>query len=121
MRSSALLIASLASSPFLLPVPGLAADQRDLLTRGREVAARCARCHAVELTDESPQRITIPFRDLSRRYPVAMLADAARTGTIDGHDEMPEFRLGIADTRALLTYIDSLNPSVPGYAPLMER
>jgi mono/diheme cytochrome c family protein len=101
--------------------PAFASDPNEeaLLQRGREIAVRCARCHAVEAADESPQRITIPFRDLARRYPVEMLVDAARTGIIEGHDEMPAFDLGVADIRALLTYIDKLNPKVPGYVHFM--
>ncbi len=111
----ALAILALGTTPAFASDPNEAA----LLQRGREIAARCARCHAVEANDESPQRITIPFRDLARRYPVEMLVDAARTGTIEGHDEMPAFDLGLADIRALLTYIDKLNPKVPGYVHFM--
>lgn len=79
--------------------------------RGQDIAAgRCARCHAIGRDDPSPQRITIPFRDLSARYPVDMLVEAAKTGSISGHDEMPGFDLGHDDVRALLTYIDSFAP-----------
>ena len=104
----------------LLGVPSGIAHAHDptLLNRGRDVAARCARCHAIDIADESPQRITPPFRTLHRRYPIPMLVTAARTGIIDGHDEMPEFDLDRRDMRALLAYIDSLNPTVPGYAAM---
>lgn len=111
----ALAVLTVCGAPAIASDP----DEAALLQRGREIAARCARCHAVEANDESPQRITIPFRDLARRYPVEMLVDAARTGTIEGHDEMPAFDLGLSDMRALLTYIDKLNPKVPGYIHFM--
>ena len=88
--------------------------------RGQDIAARCARCHAIATNDDSPTRITIPFRNLGRRYPIAMLVEAAKTGTIDGHDEMPMFDLGPSDMKALLAYIDRLNPDVPGYAGLVQ-
>jgi len=76
---------------------------------------RCGRCHATGLETQSPQRGVIPFQRLHERYPVDMLADAARTGTIAGHDEMPMFQLTAAEVRALLEHIDSLAPDKPGY------
>jgi len=59
------------------------------------------------------------FRDLHVRYPIEMLLDAKASGVIGGHDEMPMFDLGLTDMKALLTYIDRLNPDVPGYAGLV--
>ncbi|MFZ4809056.1 MAG: c-type cytochrome [Hyphomicrobiaceae bacterium] len=102
-----------------LVITTLAAGPVQAADRGQEIAARCARCHAIAANDDSPTRITIPFRNLGRRYPIAMLVEAAKTGTIDGHDEMPMFDLGPADMKALLAYIDRLNPEVPGYARLV--
>jgi mono/diheme cytochrome c family protein len=100
----------------LVASTGVGHADPSVLARGRDLAAKCARCHAIGTADESPHRITPPFRDLGKRYPITMLVDAARTGVIDGHDEMPMFELGPDDTRALLAYIDSLNPGVAGYA-----
>lgn len=105
----------------LIAVESAIAQDTDLVTRGRDIAARCARCHAVETVDVSPQAITPPFRELWRRYPIAMLVEAAKSGTIEGHDEMPEFVFDDVDMTALLAYIDSLNPSVAGYAGLVGK
>ncbi len=37
-----------------------------------------------------------------------MLQDAANTGLIEGHDEMPSFDFSATDMKALLAYIDGL-------------
>ncbi len=93
------------------------ADPRAKLARGRHIAeAHCGACHAVGLADASPTRINTPFRELYKRFPIAMLVEAARTGSISGHDEMPGFDFKPADIEALLTYIDSLAPGQPSYA-----
>ena len=105
----------------LVSFAGMSRADGALSDRGRDLAAKCARCHAIGTADESPHRITPPFRVLGQRYPIPMLVDAARTGVIDGHDEMPMFELGPADTAALLTYIDGLNPGVAGYVRLIPR
>lgn len=83
---------------------------------GGELAARlCGRCHATGPTGESPQRRVIPFRSLHERYPVDMLVEAARTGVIAGHDEMPMFAMSPQEVQALLAHIDALAPEKPGY------
>jgi hypothetical protein len=50
------------------------------------------------------------FRDLHKRFPIAMLLAAEKTGEIEGHDEMPGFRLSRPVVSDLLAYIDSLSP-----------
>lgn len=98
----------------LLPSPVAAADAATL-ERGRLIAeARCGRCHATGLTDTPPAR-TPPFRTLGQDYPLDMLTEAARTGVVGGHDEMPMFRFEIDEITALLSWIDHLNPSTAGY------
>lgn len=84
--------------------------------RGSAIAAgRCGKCHAVGVADDSPHRITPPFRELAADYPIPMLSEALKTGIVGGHDEMPMFDLGIDGVTALVAYIDSLNPSGPHY------
>src|SRR4051812_31787841 len=90
------------------------------LVRGRAIAeANCSPCHAVGLTDESPTRINAntAFRMLYERYPIPMLEEAAKTGTLSGNDEMPGFKFALDDARALIAYLDSLNPDTPSYLP----
>jgi len=87
------------------------AQASDLAMRGSAIAAeRCGKCHGVGVADDSPHRITPPLRDLHKEFPIPMLAEAIKTGTLAGHEEMPQFDLGIEDARALLAYIDSLSP-----------
>lgn len=84
--------------------------------RGSAIAAEtCGRCHAVGVADDSPHAITPPLRSLAADYPIAMLLEALASGTVGGHDEMPQFDLGIEDATALVAYIDSLNPAGPQY------
>lgn len=95
-----------------------AADQALIIERGRAIAeANCSTCHAVGTSDESPTRINVntAFRNLYERYPIPMLVEAAKTGSISGHDEMPGFDFPLEDARALLAYIDSLAPGKPAY------
>ena len=97
---------------------GSSAGEADQIAKGREIAeAHCAICHAVGLTDASPTEINVEtaFRLLYKRYPIEMLVEAAKTGSISGHDEMPGFDFTLEEAQALLAYIDSLAPDHPGY------
>jgi mono/diheme cytochrome c family protein len=94
------------------------------LERGHAIAlANCSDCHAVGLTDKSPSRINAntAFRQLSDRFPVPMLQEAARTGSISGHDEMPGFQFRMDDIKALLSYIDSMAPADAHYITRPEQ
>jgi len=106
----------------LLIVPGLeaVAAERSKLTRGEGIArSLCGPCHATGKSDPSPTRANAEtaFRDLHKRYPIPMLTDAARTGSIEGHDEMPSFALSRSTVEDLLAYIDSMSPEgAPKYS-----
>lgn len=92
------------------------AESPGVVERGRLLAEeRCGRCHAVGPTGESPHRITPPFRTFHEDFPIPMLAEAAATGLLAGHEEMPMFEFSPEELTALLAYIDSLNPGKPGY------
>ena len=94
----------------------LPANASDLSVQGFAIAAeKCSPCHAVGVADESPHKITPPLRILAADYPIPMLVEALKTGVVSGHDEMPMFDLGIDGAKALLAYIDSLNPNGPKY------
>lgn len=96
------------------PKPELQAQ----IERGRGIAvAHCSVCHAVGLDDPSPTRANAntAFRQLSERFPIPMLQEAARTGNISGHDEMPGFQFTMDEIEALLSYIDSLAPKSAHY------
>ena len=95
---------------------------RELVVQGRALAERsCSACHAVGLTDESPTSVNrnTSFRRLYERFPILMLTEAAKTGSISGHDEMPGFDFTINEVKALLAYIDSVTPTgQPTYVQL---
>ena len=90
-----------------------ASEDIQRLERGLALAqVHCAACHAIAEADESPTRTNAntSFRDLHQRFPIKMLVEAAGTGTIEGHDEMPAFDFSPAEIIDLLSYIDSLSP-----------
>jgi len=90
----------------------MAKDQSQL-ARGEAIArSKCGVCHAIGKSDSSPTRINVDtsFRDLYLRFPIPMLLNAAKTGYITGHDEMPGFSLSPLEISALLLYIDSMSP-----------
>lgn len=87
-------------------------------TRGHALAkAHCSECHAVDVDDPSPTSVNAntAFRQLHERFPIPMLEEAARSGQISGHDEMPGFDFSVSDIRDLLTYIDSFAPAGKRY------
>lgn len=87
--------------------------------RGSAIAAeKCSQCHSVGVADASPHKITPPFRTLGADFPIPMLQEALKTGVVAGHEEMPQFDLGVEAVKALVAYIDSLNP---GAAPHLGR
>jgi mono/diheme cytochrome c family protein len=99
-------------------------ELQEQLERGHAIAlANCSVCHAVGLTDKSPTRINsnTAFRQLSGRFPIPMLQEAARTGNISGHDEMPGFQFTMDDIKALLSYIDSMAPADARYIARPEQ
>jgi mono/diheme cytochrome c family protein len=107
---------SLALAVALMTSAVAAHAASDLAVRGSAIAAeKCGRCHAVGVADDSPHKITPPLRELAQDYPIAMLVDALKTGVVGGHDEMPQFDLGVDEAKALVAYIDSLDPNGPQY------
>nr|WP_068028914.1 cytochrome c [Rhodoplanes sp. Z2-YC6860] len=72
------------------------------------VRANCSRCHAVDKVSPSPLSVAPPFRDLHRRYPVDVLAEALAEGIRTGHPSMPEFRLDPGQIGDVIAYLKSL-------------
>jgi cytochrome c len=85
-----------------------AADE-GLVENGRAIVEqKCARCHAIGTTGESPHPKALPFRFIVKRYPVEDLAEALAEGIVSGHPDMPVFAFEPAQINAILVYIDSL-------------
>lgn len=88
-----------------MALTGTAAAQDGQVQRGLAfVETNCALCHAVGRTGVSPIRAAPPLRELHKRYPVENLAKAI----VNGHPDMPEFRLNPAQIDDLLAYLGSL-------------
>ncbi len=77
------------------------------------VQTRCAGCHSVGQTDESPLAVAPPFRDLQRRYPVEDLAEALAEGIDTAHPAMPEFVFEPDQIADLIAYLKTLE-ATPG-------
>jgi cytochrome c len=88
----------------MLPWPVAA----DTLAAGEAlVRQNCAACHAVGAEDASPNPRAIPFRFLSRLYPVAHLEEALAEGIMVSH-EMPEFELEPEEVAAVIRYLEAI-------------
>lgn len=79
------------------------------ISSGRMIAEnKCAACHAVGVTGDSPFREAPPFRILSERYPINSLEEALAEGIVTGHPAMPEWICEPFEIRELLGYIESV-------------
>ena len=72
--------------------------------------SRCARCHAIEKTGESPRRDAPPFREIVTRYPPESLAEALAEGIASGHPDMPPFVFAPEEIGAVIDYLTTLMP-----------
>ena len=81
------------------------------IARGRAVVqARCAACHAIRKTGDSPNPAAPPFRRLHEDYPVADVIAALSEGAQPSGAGMHRFRLPLRDARAVTAYIHSIQP-----------
>lgn len=103
-RNVLIVLATLAGA-----APALAAG---VPARGKEIAEKkCAICHAIGTTGESPNPKSPPFRNLSQRYPIDSLQEALAEGITVGHEgmEMPEFRMEPREIDDFLSFLKSIN------------
>ncbi|MDZ4110470.1 MAG: cytochrome c [Brevundimonas sp.] len=78
------------------------------------VESRCAACHSVGATGESPVAAAPPLRHLGTRYPVTDLQEAFAEGITNGHREMPQITLEGDEIADLIAYLqDVQNHSKP--------
>jgi mono/diheme cytochrome c family protein len=81
-------------------------DDLKAVLRGQELAqTRCSQCHEVGQEGKSTHPEAVPFRYISRLYPVENLAEAFAEGIYVGHPDMPTFELSVDDLSDLLTYL----------------
>lgn len=90
--------------------PGFAASKA-MKREGHALAvARCGRCHAVELTGNSPFYAAPPFRTLGQHYPIEGLEEALAEGIFAGHPAMPSAPWSPDEIKRLIAYLKSINP-----------
>lgn len=70
----------------------------------------CAECHATRTEGESPFQPAPPLRDLHDRYDVELLEEALVEGLVTSHESMPEFEFDPDQARAIVEYLQSLQP-----------
>lgn len=98
----------------LTAAPALAqnAARPGSIAAGQVIAEeRCARCHAIAATGNSPFPAAPPFRELQKKYPIEQLAEALAEGIGAGHPDMPEFVLQPVEIEGFLAFLNSLQPS----------
>jgi len=102
-------VAALFAGFLALPVNAASHVDTDVLKsvlRGQELAlTRCAECHEVGQEGKSTHPEAVPFRYISRLYPVESLAEAFAEGIYVGHPDMPTFELSVDDLSDLLNYL----------------
>jgi len=76
---------------------------------GQTILARyCARCHAINKTDQSTVRGAPPLRDIYRRYPLERLEFELSEGIGSTHRDMPQVQFSSEQIEKILNYLDNL-------------
>lgn len=76
---------------------------------GTIVRQKCAGCHAVELTGDSPMKAAPPFRQMGRTYPVRDLQEALAEGLVTAHPAMPPIELEASEVASVIAYLESVS------------
>jgi cytochrome c len=93
----------------MMPELAIGQDAGSLERRGEELLGdKCARCHAIARTGDSPHSAAPPFRTLSHKYPIEGLAESLAEGLSVGHPDMPEFVFEPDEIAAILAYLKSI-------------
>ena len=78
------------------------------------VHQKCAGCHAVERTGDSPMSAAPPFHSMGVLYPVRDLQEAFAEGLVTAHPSMPAFELQATEIADLIAYLESVSGTGPG-------
>ena len=68
----------------------------------------CARCHAIDAGNASPEPKAPPFRDIVKKYDPSTLEEALAEGIVTAHDKMPEFTFETEQISAIIAYLETL-------------
>ena len=94
--------------------PGIEAIAMGSADRGAIlVRQKCAGCHAVERSGDSPMPAAPPFRTMGVNYPVRDLQEAFAEGLVTTHPAMPAFELQSTEIEDLIAYLESVSGTAP--------
>jgi tetratricopeptide (TPR) repeat protein len=86
----------------------LATETAAYIKEGKSlVEAKCSRCHAVGLTDNSPNPRAPSFRKLFERHPGLALRIPLSRGIAAPHEDMPSFKFTNQQVDRIIAYINS--------------
>ena len=91
------------------PVVMGSADRGAVLVR-----QKCAGCHAVERSGDSPMTAAPPFRDMGVLYPVRDLQEALAEGLVTAHPAMPAFEFQPTQVADVIAYLEGVSGTGPG-------
>ena len=87
-----------------------AAGSARLAARGRAVLQlNCARCHAIDLSGESPMKTAPPMRDIYARFAPRELQAELSEGMVSHFKDMPQIEFASEDVDAILAYLYQLS------------
>lgn len=123
------MLSSLAAASALLMLAGCAADGAQRASAEAPPAAitgsvergavlvrqKCAGCHAVERTGDSPMAAAPPFRDMGVLYPVADLQEAFAEGLVTAHPAMPAFEFQPQEIADVIAYLEHVSGTGSGH------
>ncbi|MFN3932086.1 MAG: c-type cytochrome [Brevundimonas sp.] len=98
------------------PGPAYASPVGSASLGGNLVRQKCAGCHAVESTGESPMKAAPPFREMGRTYPVRDLQEALAEGLVTAHPAMPQIELEANEVANIIVYLESVSGTGGGGA-----
>ena len=78
------------------------------------VQQKCAGCHSVERSGDSPMPSAPPFRAMGVLYPVSDLQEAFAEGLVTTHPSMPAFELEPTEIADLIAYLERVSGTGPG-------
>ena len=92
-----------------VPCSTHAAEKDQLSAKGKALLqGKCARCHSIELTGDSPLKQAPPMRTIYRRFNEKELRAELSEGMVSRHKEMPQIQFSDEDTYAIMTYLYTL-------------
>ena len=98
-----------AISLMLIAGAALPALAQDPVRRGHSLVQElCARCHAVGATGRSRHISAPPFRALGRSFDLDQFPRLLERGISSNHPDMPEFKFGEDDARAVRAYLRTI-------------